>query len=143
MNALAWNCRGLGQPQTVHELICLMQKYRPKLVFLSETRQDEPRISKLRWRLGLRNCLAMMSDGSGGGIALLWEEGLLVDLLSMSHAHVDVLIKESGDAVQWRGTFIYGEPKAQDRHLMWEMILRIQPSSNAPWLMMGDFNEIM
>lgn len=71
MNALAWNCRGLGQPQTVHELICLMQKYRPKLVFLSETRQDEPRISKLRWRLGLRNCLAMMSDGSGGGIALL------------------------------------------------------------------------
>lgn len=54
-----------------------------------------------------------------------------------------VLISEANSGFQWRGTFVYGEPRMQDRHLMWELIRRIAPISNAPWLVMGDFNETM
>jgi endonuclease/exonuclease/phosphatase family metal-dependent hydrolase len=43
----------------------------------------------------------------------------------------------------WRGTFVYGEPKASDRHKMWDAFHAIKPSSDKPWLMMGDFNEEM
>jgi hypothetical protein len=41
------------------------------------------------------------------------------------------------------GTFVYGEPRTQVRHLMWELLRRIKPRSQAPWLMIGDFNEAM
>lgn len=141
MNALAWNCRGLGQARTVQELVRLVRNFCPKVVFLSETRQSNERVSKLRWRLGLKNFLTMKGDGSGGDIALLWDEGLYVDTLSMGHRHFDVIIKAADD-FRWRCTFMYGEPRTQDRHLMWEQLRRIKPASDLPWLMMGDFNEV-
>jgi hypothetical protein len=43
----------------------------------------------------------------------------------------------------WRSTFVYGEPKAQDRHEMWTLIPRIKLDVEEPWLMVGDFNETM
>jgi endonuclease/exonuclease/phosphatase family metal-dependent hydrolase len=43
----------------------------------------------------------------------------------------------------WHGTFVYGEPKSSDRYMMWDAIRAIEPNSNKPWLMMGDFNEAM
>lgn len=50
MNALAWNCRGLGNPRTVQELCGFIKSYHPKIVFLSEIRMCESRVSNLRWR---------------------------------------------------------------------------------------------
>jgi endonuclease/exonuclease/phosphatase family metal-dependent hydrolase len=31
----------------------------------------------------------------------------------------------------------------RDRHVMWELIRRIKLALQAPWLMIGDFNEAM
>lgn len=112
-------------------------------MFLSETRQDEGKLQQLRWRLGLKHFLSMKGEGSGGGIALFWDETITVDLLSMSNMYIDVLIRNPGYGFLWRCTFVYGEPKTTDRHLMWELIRRIKPVSNALWLMMGDFNETL
>jgi hypothetical protein len=33
MSTLSWNCRGLGQPQTVQELVRLVRNLCPKIVF--------------------------------------------------------------------------------------------------------------
>jgi endonuclease/exonuclease/phosphatase family metal-dependent hydrolase len=39
--------------------------------------------------------------------------------------------------------FVYGEPRVQDRKLMWESLRRIQLARNAPWVLLGDFNEAL
>jgi hypothetical protein len=67
MNTLCWNCRGTGLSQTVQELVTLVRFNCPSLVFLCETRNSEIRVANLRWRLGLKNCIAVDSDGRGGG----------------------------------------------------------------------------
>lgn len=51
----------------------------------------------------------MNGRGKGGGIALLWDESIKVELKSYNVRHIDVLITES-DGERWRGTFVYGEP---------------------------------
>ena len=38
MSCLSWNCRGLGNPQTVDELVTLVGKKDPNVVFLMETK---------------------------------------------------------------------------------------------------------
>ena len=38
MSSLSWNCRGLGNPQTVDELVTLVGKKDPNVVFLMETK---------------------------------------------------------------------------------------------------------
>lgn len=61
--------------------------------------------------------------------------------MSYGDRYIDVLIHETPQSVMWRDTFMYGEPKSEDMHLMWELLRRIKPRSQAPWLMIGDFNE--
>ena len=70
MNCLVWNCRGAGNSRTVRELDAFVHRYNPKLVFLSETMISESRVKNLRWRLGLKGCLAVDSNGKRGGLAL-------------------------------------------------------------------------
>ena len=71
MNALVWNCRGVGNSRTVRDLDALVRHHNPKLVFLSETMISESRVKNLRWRLGLKGCLAVDSRGKRGGIVFI------------------------------------------------------------------------
>ena len=95
MNALAWNCRGVGNSRTVRDLTALMLLHNPKLVFLSETRQSEERMKNLRWRLGLKGCLAVGSEGNSGGMALFWDESILVKLIGFCNRLIDVIVQET------------------------------------------------
>jgi exonuclease III len=143
MSLLSWNPRGLGPPGTVQELVRLVRTHRPKIVFISETRQRAEKVKKLRWRLGLKHCIIEDGVGKGAGIALFWDEQVEIKVLAKGTRYIDVLIKDDPTGRKWRGTFVYGEPKASERHHMWTLLRRIKPNSADPWLMVGDFNETM
>jgi hypothetical protein len=81
-------------------------------------------------------------DGKGGGLALYWKEDIQVCLINFGVHHIDVKITEP-DGLIWRCTFVYGEPKSQDRSEMWKLLRRIKREVNEPWRMLGDFNEAM
>jgi len=71
----------MGPSWTVQELLSLSRVNNPMMVYLSETHVKEERVKSLRWRLGLKGCLAVGSNGLSGGIALFWHEQLDVKLL--------------------------------------------------------------
>jgi hypothetical protein len=143
MCTLGWNCRGAGQAATVRELDCLVQSYKPCIIFLCETRQSEERMRNLRFRLGMEGCYQVKGAGKGGGLALYWQDGITVDLLSYSNRHIDVHVSGGPYVSKWRASFVYGEPKSCDRHLMWTKMRQMKNRSNEPWLVLGDFNEAM
>jgi hypothetical protein len=143
MTLLCWNCRGLGLPQTVHEFINLVRARNPGLVFLSETRRSAQRAMQLKWRLGLNHPFGVDSRGQSGGLVLFWHGDMEVVLLGSSSRFIDAHVKDR-DSNQWsRITFVYGEPRVENRHLMWETPWRICAVSDLPWLVVGDFNEAM
>jgi hypothetical protein len=80
MNCLGWNCRVVEGASTVRELAYLSQSLRPKLVFLCETRHDKNKVRRLRHRLGLKGFADFSSVGQSGGLALFWNESLLVEV---------------------------------------------------------------
>jgi hypothetical protein len=55
MNALAWNCRGLGNPRTVRELCGYVKSHHPKFLFILDTRMLGSRVRNLSWSIGLRH----------------------------------------------------------------------------------------
>lgn len=139
---MSWNCRGLGQPWTVQELVCLSKMHRPNVIFLSETRQNKKYVESLRYRLGLKYVYIVSVQGKGGGLAVFWDENYSLELNKFGDHFIDMYIS-NGDGSKWRCTFVYGEPKASQRYVMWDLLRRIKPLGTGPWFMVGDFNEAM
>jgi hypothetical protein len=111
MNILCWNCRGIGQPRTVQELVRLIREFKPILVFLSETRQNKDVIERVRRRIGYSDCLPVCVEGKGGGLALFVNNQVMVDLINFGPHHIDTSITDL-DRIKTRHTFVYGEPRS-------------------------------
>jgi hypothetical protein len=72
-----------------------------------------------------------------------WDNSIKLSIISYGQHHIDSLIWDGVYHVAWRCTFVYGEPRTQDRHHMWDLLKRLKSCSNAPWLVIGDFNKVM
>ena len=51
--------------------------------------------------------------GLADGLALLWQDGVDVDIQTSSSHHIDALIKQDG--IVWRLTSFYGRPETLRR----------------------------
>ena len=79
--------------------------------------------------------------GLAGGLALLWQDGVDVDIQTSSSHHIDALIKQKG--VVWRLTGFYGHPETSRRGESWDLLRQLYASFSLPWLVLDDFNEIL
>jgi hypothetical protein len=143
MNCFSWNCRGAGNKPTVRELENLVRNNRASIVFLCETRQKSDRIRRLRNRLRLRGFAGIDSEGLSGGLALFWHESLFVEIKEVTERFIDVHIRVSPGEQLWHATFVYGEPRNENRHRMWSALCDLRADSSLPWLVAGDFNEAL
>ena len=142
MNLLCWNCRGLGTDSTVGELRHLVKRYRPSLLFLSETKMRDTKVRKFMWSLGFSGCFAVSRDGKSGGLALFWVQECTISLKHYSPNIIDVIVG-SQENQMWRASFVYGEPKTELRHNFWDLLRFVRSQWSGPWLCAGDFNEVL
>jgi len=112
--------------------------HHPKLIFLSETRMSANRSKNLRWKLGLKNCLGVDCNGLSGGLALFWDDSICVSLLSQGERYIDVLVSDGPDSVPWQATFVYGEPRVENRKDMWNLLSSLCGAWAGPWMMIGN-----
>jgi hypothetical protein len=97
----------------------------------------------LKWWLGLKHAVGIDSAGYGGGLVLFWHESVEVVLLGMCPRCIETKVKDVRLSSWYRITFVYGEPRVESPHLMWDLLCRLQTVADVPWLVMGDFNEAM
>jgi hypothetical protein len=82
------------------------------------------------------------SNGRSGGILLLWKKEIKIKMIFSAPKYIDVKVSESVDKI-WRLNGFYGEPRWEDRHLAWDKIHELHNSFDLPWVIIGDFNEIL
>jgi hypothetical protein len=63
-------------------------------------------------------------------------------VLSWYRYHIDAEIKET-DNSSWRFTGIYGESRGEEKDKTWRLLRILKHQSKLPWLVCGDFNEIL
>ncbi|XP_074352417.1 uncharacterized protein LOC141691577 [Apium graveolens] len=142
MSALAWNCRGLGNPNTVQVLLDLVQLRKPMLVFLMETMIDHDRIEAIMVKMKYEGLFTVAGPGHGGGLALFWKRNNEVQIKTFSHNHIDIEITMEG-VDRWRMTCFYGYPERNRRRDSWEFLRHLSNLSTLPWVVIGDFNDIL
>ena len=115
MSALSWNCRGLGNLRTVRALQEVIASEDPILVFLMETKLSKEEMTKKKYTLGFTEGLVVGSNGSKGGLALLWRKEVRVDIQAFGPWHIDAEVGGVNRTGTWRFTGFYGQPDTSRR----------------------------
>lgn len=139
---LFWNCRGLGSPSLVNSLFSLVRKFSLELLFLSETKGTSFDIKKVQHKLQFDKCFCVEAVGRSGGLGIFWNNDIEVRILGSGEHYIDVHIM-CLEGRKWRLTCIYGWPKHGQKFRTWEMINNLGRDNDDPWLLEGDFNEIL
>ena len=132
----------MGTDSTVGELCWLMQTYHPSLLFLLETKMAEKRVRNFMCSLGFSNSYALSSEGQSGSLCLFWLSSVGVSLKAFNNRCIDVHVKPDQGPV-WRATFVYGEPRRENRCQFWDFIRFMRAQWDGPWICCGDFNEVL
>lgn len=114
MNLICWNVRGLGNTRTFANLKFVLQRVKPSILFLCETKMLTIQMQSIRRKLGFDNCFVVDRNGLSGGLALLWMDDVDLNIVSYSRHHIDCnVIMQDGDS--WRFTGFYGYPDSSQR----------------------------
>ena len=138
-----WNCRGLGSPEAVNALRCIVINKNPQVVFLQEIKLHQHEMERITRNLKFSNCLVVGCEGQGrkGGGVLMWKSEWSLSIES-SQNHIDVRITLS-DQNTWRFTSIYGHPEESNISKTGELLRMLYKDENDPWLCGGDLNLML
>ena len=146
MNALSWNCRGLGNQCAVNVLSNLVGKKKPKIVFLMETKQTVDEIRKLKEDLHFIGGLVVPRDrswgGRRGGLAMLWKDEVDLHIQTYSPHHINAII-QTNPRNPWRITGFYGYPEESHKHESWILLCHLHSRMSMSWVCIGDYNELL
>ncbi|GLT40592.1 hypothetical protein SLA2020_147110 [Shorea laevis] len=115
---------------------------KPVVVFLCETLLDRRGMARIHQRLRFQNCFTVEKIGHSGGLAMLWNSEVSLSLLSYSINHIDMEVEGVGGC-KWRLTGYYGCPDRNQRRRSWALLRELASRSHLPWLICGDFNDIL
>ena len=76
-------------------------------------------------------------------LALFWKEGITVEVLATDQSHIDTLVKGGVSTDWWHLTGFYRAPEPSKWEESWALLKVIRDKSTLPWLVIGDFNEII
>ena len=133
----------LGGLQAIHEMIKLVKKHNPLVLFLIMTKRKSAEMEWLRFRWCFDNYSIMDYVGRCGGLALLWMNEALVEVLFFSNQYIDARIGDLNSDNAWRFTSFYGSPEVNQRCRSRDMLRQLHNHSSLPWLCTGDFNDIL
>lgn len=106
-----------------------------------ETKNEDATVTSAVHELGYNNLFTVPPLGLGGGLALFWKDGIDISILSSSANFIDsqVTFKKSVSTI----TFVYGAPHKEKRATHWEAMASLGVNREGPWLLTGDFNDIL
>lgn len=89
----------------------------------------------------LRVFFSVDCAGRKGGLVLLWNDPYDIKISSYSCGHIDCTVTHEQNV--WRFTGFYGNPNSSSRTFSWKLLKSIPGLQHLPWLVGGDFNEIL
>ncbi|PPE01790.1 hypothetical protein GOBAR_DD01170 [Gossypium barbadense] len=105
----------------------LMTAKDPHVMFLSETKIHTKETNRIRRISGMSGCITMDYIDHRDGFMLLLRKDIQVHL----------------DGSDSRFTGFCGQSDKTLRHESWDLVTAINEASSLPWLLGGDFNEIL
>ncbi|XP_019107211.1 uncharacterized protein LOC109136048 [Beta vulgaris subsp. vulgaris] len=144
MTILFWNVRGIGRPSFLPNFRLLMHHHTPSMVVLVETWVTREKTASIVSNLGMDSWHLVEPLGFVGGILLLWNSHVIdFQVLGEGAQGVHGVMEVRSLKSSFIFSTIYASPKFCIRNLFWNELKDIARSINKPWLVMGDFNDVV
>ncbi|KAK8648861.1 hypothetical protein V6N13_129603 [Hibiscus sabdariffa] len=115
MIVLAWNCRWLGNLETIHALGRLVSSKDPHVIFVCETRLSRRRAENLKRRYGMSSCIAVDSSSEcTTRLMIMWKEEVQANLIAFSNIHIDVEISMGEEQFRFTGLHGFSDTRKSD-----------------------------
>lgn len=108
-----------------------------------ETKSNVDWMHNVRDRCGFKNSFIVPCNGLSGGLALFWKSEATVHVQNATLTYIDARVKGGGYEGQWHLTGFYGNLITSLRPESWRTLQSISSGSQLPWVVIGDFNEII
>lgn len=102
---------------------------------------NEAVIKDLQWLQMEHSFIVSPHCPRGGGLYLGWKKEVDITIHASAHNFIDTKISHKG--VSFQASFIYGEPDHTKRREVWDAISNLNMSTEEPWFLTRDFNEIV
>lgn len=109
---------------------------------MSETFCDENKLNGIKNSLGYFDCFIVPNRGDSGGLAFLSKKEGIAHLIGSHNQYIDVEIRMDGEEA-YRITSYYGIVDRNRRHESWALLCHLSSLLNLPWLILGDFNDLL
>ena len=144
MNVLLWNCRGALNADFKRRIFEMAINHHPSIMVITETRVGGDRAAKIIEDLPFDGSIVTETIGYAGGLWLLWKtDDVDVMLLSTTEQEIHATVKVRNSDPIWLISAIYARPRLSERRILWDNLKVVAQLHNLPWLMLGDFNEVL
>jgi len=146
MNIATWNVRGFGNDQKKSMVKRLIRSEQLHLIGLTETKVQEISTWDLKRCWG--NCNAdweqVTARQNSGGILIMWNQQHFIKLNSFAMQRWLCVVGEIIESkTKCAFCVVYAPNSQHERLVVWDQLRRIKAQFQLPWIIMGDFNEVL
>lgn len=140
---LAWNCRGARSKRALSHLHLLISYYRLDIVILMEPRCSSDVLHGVLANSCLTDFVVAEARGFFGGIWILWNAQVVhIDPISIDDQIINAVVW-TASSPPWLLSAVYASPLSTVRQHLWDYLLQMGNCVELPWLMIGDFNQVI
>ncbi|GMJ08906.1 hypothetical protein HRI_004559800 [Hibiscus trionum] len=108
----------------------------------------EPRVSgrlanHIISRFGFANSYRMEAHGFSGGLWLLWNDEVEVEILQIFNQFISSRCCKDDSSLWVYFTDVYASPHGAKQKHLWNQLLQLDPRDDVPWIVGRDFNVIL
>ena len=143
MKIMFWNCRGAGSNRFCSLVLNYKRIHNFNVLGVVEMGVSGLIADRVIGKLKFENNVRVEAVGRSGDIWLLWN-GSKVDLKVLKTArHLIHVVFDEGGSCPWLCSFVYANANDQLKRACFEDTKDLVSSISLPWMIVGDFNEIL
>ena len=142
ISIMFWNVQGAASNTFRRAFKTFVKNYNPSLVVLMEPRISGCKADSFIKKSGFDNSHRVEAVGFSGGIWLLWQDAIEVEVL-INHKQFIHFKISMNKMFMSLVTAVYASPNPMLRKQLWKHMDSLALVIQEPWLIGGDFNSIL